>query len=158
MITTLELDSLLTSLIPCYNGTFAINELPPEEKISRPSCLISNTDVASLPGTHWMGICFPPQKHLIYFIDPYDLPLHKILPHLYNWLKKFSSQIISLPFAIQPLQSKLCGAYCAFILYHLPSFNYELNSLIFHYFNRDELEQNDLLISKWWYKSKNNKQ
>lgn len=153
MISTIELDRLMTKLLSTYKGAFAIDQLP-ANVLSRPSCFISNTDVAALPGSHWMAICLPPEKHLLYFIDPYDLPLHKMLPHLRKWLKQHPFQIITLPYAIQPLHSTLCGAYCAFILYHLPLFNYNLNKVILYYFNHYDLGQNESIVASWWCKNK----
>lgn len=149
MISTDELDHVLHNILPSYQGTYALDQLP-QNRLMRPSSLICNTDVASLPGTHWMALCLPPQHHLIYFIEPYDLALHKLLPPLYEWMKQYPSQIITLPYTLQPLESRLCGAYCAFILTHLPKFHYNLNALVYQHFSSYDLNANDKKVACWW--------
>lgn len=153
MISTPELDAVLSACVSCYQGTFAIDELP-TGKLSRPSCFICNTDASYLPGTHWMAVCLPPQQHLLYFIDPYDLPLHRLLSPLNKWMKQYECQVQTLPFSIQPLRSILCGAYCAFLLAHLQQWRYDLVNLTDHMFHPYDLQQNDALMREWWYKIK----
>lgn len=134
----------------CYLGDFPVDQLPLQTGHKRPWCLISNTDTHTEPGTHWMAICAPPNQNEMLFIDPLALFLHKILPDLRAWMGAFPGRVITIPFPVQPLTSTWCGAYCAFILHHLPKFNYDLHHLIHETFSMDDLSYNDNFVMLWW--------
>lgn len=137
----------------CYLGDFPCDQLPPITAHSPPWCLIVNSDKRGESGTHWMCVCRPPQSpHVLLFMDPLALSLHKLLPNLREWLTD-QHKVVVLPYPIQPMHSVWCGAYCAFLLYHLPKHSYNLLHLVQIYFSSDDLAYNDDFIKHWWKKN-----
>jgi len=82
-------------------------------------------------------------------MDPLALSLHKLLQPLRVWLEG-ERLVATLPYAIQPTQSVWCGAYCVFLLHHLPKHGYNLNHIVHTYFSSDDLMYNDHFIKQWW--------
>lgn len=150
MLYTDDFDKHLPKLLSCFQGAYALDELP-KAAASRPSCLIVNSDKTHRRGEHWMGICFPPSPSTsVLFIEPYALPLYKTLTPIRIYLEHNSNHVQVLPFAIQNISSTACGHFCAFILAHLPSYQYRLNILASQVFSDVDYHYNEAKVERWW--------
>ncbi len=153
MLSSIDLAGILPrNRVPCYLGDFPIDKLPPRNSLRPPCCFIVNTDPHDKPGMHWIALCIPPgTRSSIIYMDPLACQLHRLLSPLVSLLAGYS-QVTTMPYAIQPVNSFRCGAFCAFLLVHLPLYNYALHSLVRHYFSANDLPHNEAVISRWWYK------
>lgn len=154
MLFTEELKYVLDIILgKSFLGVFSIDNFP--QKINRENAsFIVNSDPSYNSGEHWMAICIPSNRcACVIFIEPFGLPLHKVMHGAV--LDKFfaSRKIHTLPFQLQPLTSQTCGHFCAFILAHLPIYNYDLNRLVEREFLEGERKHNDTKVQKWWQRT-----
>ena len=145
-----------------YLGDFPLDQIPSIESIlssnttTTTTSFIVNTDKSTESGTHWFAMVVQQSRDGDYssmFIEPMGLDdlLIEALSPLKYWCK--TARVTQyLPYAIQPLNSTLCGAYCALILSRLPLYNYNLNQLTCVEFSRDLLTLNEARVASWWYK------
>ena len=138
-------------LLPSYLGDFPIDQLPHPPPAPAGYSFIANTDDSTQQGSHWFAVARPPGPHsaLLLLLDPFAIPLHRILPPLRHWIG--SKTVKTLPFAIQPLTSDMCGAFCVFLLAHLPIFNYDVDRLAHTLFSEENLPANQNRVSTWWF-------
>ena len=93
---------------------FARDKLP-KQVISRPSAFVVNTDPATKPGQHWIGIHFTRDGVGEYF-DSYGLPPQ--LPEFNNFLKNNSEKTQYNHQRLQGPLSAVCGQYSIYFLLH----------------------------------------
>ena len=74
-----------------------------------PLCFVSNTHPSTKPGEHWVAFYLTAPDSLEFF-DSYGLP-----PSVYEYDVTPAS---SNPHTLQQLDSKVCGQYCVYYLYH----------------------------------------
>jgi len=147
---TSEIDRTLQHLhTPYYSGTFSLDALPKPPPSNR-ICFVVNSDPAYRKGEHWMAICII--DTLAIFVEPYGLPLHKLLYSnpLNLYLTRHALRTETLPFPIQPFTSSECGEFCAFILERLPAYHYSIYRLAEEEFLSDDLDYNVRVVKKWW--------
>lgn len=168
MINTLELERAaaphcIDNTLP-HLGVFASDQLPdpltPQQRESG-FALIANTDPSTGGGTHWVAMVQPPrQPTRLLFIEPTGYPLHLTNTHLRRWIVKSTGynlrRVETLPFPIQPILTRSCGAYCLFLIEHLPLYNYNLETLVRSEFDEADLEWNQRRALTWWYKRRDN--
>ncbi len=145
-----QLDGVLYKLLPnTYLGTFPLNKLP--ANASPPFCFIVNTDNDYRDGTHWMAVHILNCNKAI-FIEPLGMPLHllRFSTPLNTFLTGHSLYTETLPFQVQPSYSQACGQFCAYILYHLPMYDYSLTKLAQREFLADDLDFNVNQVTKWF--------
>jgi len=172
-----------------YLGTYPLDEIPSitevctslENALVERACpltgFIVNTDEFKDPGMHWFALAVVKstggqlrrQQHYdILLIDPLGLEglLLSELKPLNIWCKEALSRVggggellQTLSYQVQPLHSNLCGAYCAYILYHLKLYNWHLGDLTRGEFlpphaisSGGGLSENDQRVAAWWYK------
>lgn len=145
-----------------YLGDYPLDQIPSIESIlsttATNTSFIVNTDKSTEPGSHWFAVVVQQQQqngggYNSILIEPMGLDnlLIEALTPLKHWCK--TARVTQyLPYAIQPLNSTLCGAYCALILSRLPLYNYNLNQLTCAEFSRDYLTLNESRVASWWYK------
>lgn len=163
-VSSFELDIVFSSNSSGINylGDFPIDSIPPVDSFySGPTSCIVNCDVASEPGSHWFALAIIPKNREVLFIEPMGLEklLLRSLKPLDQWCKRAlhrvgGGRLSMLPFAIQPRQSTLCGAYCAYIISRLHLYNFDLKSLTEREFLRQAAAAagNDQRVAAWWYK------
>ena len=140
-----------------YKGAFPVNYMPtPNSRNDRPFCFIVNDQVDTEIGNHWMGVCYPPNaKHKIIFIEPLGTPIHKRNSWIGNYLNENSSYFDLLPFGVQPhFVSSSCGHFCAYILYKLQMYNYNLKTLCEREFSPIDGSFNERKVVHWWEKER----
>ena len=144
-----ELDKILHCIVPHFYGVVAMDKLP-ELPTSENLCFIVNSDPSYREGKHWMGVYIVNKRAI--FIEPFGLPLHKLLYSnpLNLYFTQHALYTETLPFPIQPVNSDTCGEFCAYILSHLPLYQYSLNRLATNEFLPNDLEYNRRLVEKWW--------
>ena len=137
-------------LLPSYLGDFPIDQLPRPPPAPAGYSFIANTDDSSRSGSHWFAVARPPGPHsaLLLLLDPFAIPLHRILAPLRQWIG--DATVKTLPFAIQPLTSDKCGAFCVFLLAHLPLFNYDVDRMTRTLFSEENLQANQNRVFSWW--------
>lgn len=151
MLYSNELEQILRS-VDGFKGVFALNNIPSDE--NRPSSFIINSDKDNQPGEHWMAIILPPGPNTFgIFIDPYGLPLHLLFNKINYYLSVTCTHIKELPYPIQSLTSEACGYFCAYIIYHLPSYYYNILQLTESCFSKTDMIYNEHVVKKW-YKSR----
>lgn len=148
---TKELDDVLYKLLPgCYRGAWACDQIPAPPSNCH-ACFIVNTDNSEQDGSHWLGIYIPPRAHHSIFIDPQNLPHHTLNRSLRNYFSMYELEPIkTMPFAIQGPRSLLCGPYCAFTLYNLSHYRYDICRLTEQEFSEFDFQQNDFKVRRWW--------
>jgi len=157
MLSTDQLNKKLYSLLPAeFYGTMpldyikTINSRPDFNKNNKHVCFIFNSDPSHLSGKHWLAVSFPPQDFKLIIIDSQALKFDKFNKTLDAYIKSSSRSIVErMPYPIQG-HMPYCGIYCAFILYHLKDFNFNLHRLVENYFSDCNLSYNDRLIESWW--------
>ena len=88
-----------------YCGTFASDRLP----TNRTGLMVSNTDPAHLPGTHWVAIYISKDRRCGEFFDSFGRPPGK---HFTEYLDKNCSNWTYNRRQLQSVASKFCGHYC----------------------------------------------
>ena len=102
-------------------GTYARDQIPSVKNEKRPFALVVNTDVAAVPGEHWLALDPPRDSLKIEMFDSFGL-----LPNIYSFeasLIHFSSR------SIQSFGSKVWGHY-ALVFIYCRSQNYLFNNTI----------------------------
>ena len=102
-----------------YNfiGTFAVDQLNLIDQNEK-GVLIFNTDVASEPGTHWVGLCIT--KASLLFFDPLGFKYFDISsPQLKTFILKRKKDVYFNRIRIQSLFSNFCGIHCLLFCYFL---------------------------------------
>ena len=136
----------LVDYCPDFKGVFSLDTLPP---IESNMSFIFNTDVANLPGTHWVAVYV---KHgSVYFFDSYGRTIKNFginfQRHIKNFAKDYEinidSRLLQSPF------SDSCGYWCVFYIFCKTcdidgfykyfsenlNFNEEILNYFFQYFN-----------------------
>lgn len=147
VVYTDELNNILYRQLPhSYAGCWSIDTIPARKS----GCFILNTDNSEERGSHWLAICFPPNAAQQYalFIDPLGWPHHLLNRRLRAYFTSIPVKV--MPFSIQALTSECCGQFCAFILSHLPLYDYNLDWLIETTFSSSNLRGNDSIVKSWW--------
>ena len=108
-----KITKLLSSLSN-FIGVYAEDELETITISSFPSLLICNTDILSLPGSHWIAIGI--FRDTVEIFDPCGFRIF-ILPripcHLLTFIQKLSvTRTIRISDRVQSDLSTLCGFYC----------------------------------------------
>lgn len=109
-----DIDKILHILLRHPNlkflGVFSSDEIP--NPTTYPSCCVINLDPRYLPGSHWVAVYFS-SPNLIEFFDSYGNA-----PSIYNLPLPKTPHILFNPYPLQKINSKVCGHYCIFYLYH----------------------------------------
>ena len=146
-LTSCDLVSFL-NCTPHFLGCFSDDELG--SLILKPKCfLIVNLDVASKPGSHWLGLGI--FDNSVEVFDPlgFDIFSWPSLPHgLLSFLHKISSRkkVKVIP-RLQSGKSTLCGLYCVFYVMLRSKFSL---STILGYFS-SSLSSNDRLLIRFFH-------
>ena len=136
----------LVDYCPGFKGVFALDTLPP---IESNMSLIFKTDIAKLPGTHWLAMYV--ENGNVYFFDSYGRSIEHFGKHFRNHIKNFArdyeikldSRLLQSPF------SDSCGYWCIFYIFCKTcsierfykyfsenlSFNEKILEYFFQYFN-----------------------
>ena len=94
-----------------FKGTFPRDMLP--KTLSRPGCVIINTDTAKEPGTHWVCVYLDKEGTAHYF-DSFGLcPEFK---EIREFLNRISTKWESNTICFQSIYSATCGMYCVYYL------------------------------------------
>jgi len=95
-------------------GVFAIDQLPRESVTPDKRLFIVNSDIATLPGQHWMLILFTPQEDAVEFYDSLGRSPHYYDPLLTQFIFgnatfcKYNTQ------QLQCDNSNTCGYHCVY--------------------------------------------
>lgn len=103
-----ELEEIGVKNIPRFLGVFAADEFP-----SKRGCFILNTDVAGLPGKHWVAVINLPKKQL--FFDSYG----RGASFYHNKLWKAFSNFRPSKMRLQSRTSTVCGDWCLLFLFRV---------------------------------------
>ena len=92
-----------------FKGVYARNQLPLNEKKNH--CLIVNSDVSSLKGTHWLAIhvC----NNSVYIFDPLGWLVNRHICSAYQSFNIFYNDV-----QFQNINSSYCGEHCVYFLYN----------------------------------------
>lgn len=144
-----ELDTMLhANLFDIYKGALPCDTLPLVDDSKQ--CFIVNTDTSMEPGTHWLAFYILPNR-FTFFIDPQALPHHVLNPYLRQYISKNRLHpVLTMPYCIQDISSKLCGPFCCFILLYMSKYRNNLSNLIEENFSDSDLIANDNFIKTWW--------
>ena len=157
-----------------YRGTYAFDELN-HEKISiksliKPVCFafIFNTlkRMEANKMGHWISVhirFMPKIKSLnLKFIDSYKLPYEKYGINISNYINRIRSLALNnnikfnfetVPFVIQGLGSKVCGAYACYAIMRLKQCNQILLKDIFRKYDNKNPKGNDLRVGEYIVKN-----
>lgn len=128
-----------------YLGVFPKDTIPSSCSLtSFPTCFVSNTDVSSLPGSHWVAVYYPSSKDECEFFDSYSLS-----PTSYGF-DSLANTVKTSNIPIQSLNASTCGQYCIYYL-HKRSFGHTFDSIL-HSFSHSDLIQNDYLVTRFVHK------
>ena len=110
---TSQIHSILSCIIhsdQClFLGVFPKDLIPSIHTSSFPLCFVANTDPSTQAGEHWVAYFYDSPSYLEFF-DSYGLsPSDYDLPHK---PQRMNHQ------TLQSLDSRVCGHYCIFYLYH----------------------------------------
>ena len=105
-----EIDCLVSRLVigVRWIGVFARDELPDVTRKKRPWCLILNTDLKDIPGTHWLAI-YAPQSGRIELFD-----LFVFSPSMFGLV---SLDPLHLFYSLQSPSFSVCEHYCIVYIY-----------------------------------------
>ena len=129
-----------------FLGVFARNFAPqPETLPSYPCCFVSNTDIATLPGSHWVAFYYVSAFHCEFF-DSFGLA-----PSTYGFhLNSDDLQVITSSQCVQSTTSAVCGQFCIYFLY-TRSEGHPFSRIISSFSNID-LTSNDNAVAKFFKK------
>ena len=96
-----------------FLGCFPLDMLPAFPN-QFPRSMIINTDVASMPGEHWLGLVLG--KYKCFYFDSFGLPI--LDENIKSFLKKRYNSACVSDKCIQATSSELCGKFTiAFVTY-----------------------------------------
>lgn len=98
-----------------FIGVFAADQLN-FHIAKRPACLISNTDNANMPGTHWVAIYFDVRGNAFYF-DSFGRNVYS--QQFDKFLKMNAKRIHVNKKRLQSSDTLVCGMYCIYFLYYI---------------------------------------
>ena len=120
---TLQIEEALKDLFQekhVFYGVFARDELPKTIPFL-PAAIVFNMDVASAPGSHWLGIVIKKLPHhpypTVYFVDSFGKN-----PSFYDiqlYLASFSHDIRYFNDQLQSSETATCGAFAIYCLFYL---------------------------------------
>lgn len=96
-----------------FLGCFPANKIPnkPLDLKLYPFCAVVNTDIAGMPGSHWVAIYSPNPSSIEYF-DSFALPANI---YIQSYLNKFEN-IVKSKKILQSIKSTICGRYVIYFL------------------------------------------
>ena len=96
-----------------FLGCFAVDMLPTFPN-QYPRSMIINTDIASKPGDHWLGLVLGKDK--CFYFDSFGVPI--LDKNIKSYLKKRYNSAYVSDKCIQDISSELCGKFTiAFVSY-----------------------------------------
>lgn len=96
-----------------YIGCFPADQIPPPNVRSPPYCMVVNTDIASGPGVHWVGVYVHATTVVDYFDSFADWPPRSA--HIGAFLRQFPC-VNRNPVCLQSDRSSACGKHAIYFL------------------------------------------
>ena len=124
-LNTLDLNNILNG-VENFLGVFASDELSEIRIISTPVFIISNLDISTSPGSHWLCIRIDQNSIEIFDSLGFDRKLWGKFPKgLQNFLSRFrySHNFYFSP-VLQPENTSDCGLYCVYFILFRPLFSF----------------------------------
>lgn len=118
MMNTLQIEEILRKhqiTRSCFIGCFAADEISSDKFLNKmikyPFSFIVNTDVASMPGEHWVAFYIRSPNIVEYFDSLAGIPNN----HMGQFLGKFN-KIIKNEYNLQNPFTNVCGQFCIYFI------------------------------------------
>ncbi len=133
-----------------YMGAYAKDKLPnlKNVNITTQRAYIINSAASEIAVGHWLLAYFFPKTKTVLWIDPYGHPPSFYGTKISKWLsqaKDFKLAYNNIP--IQSPSSHYCGLFALFFMYFL-SKGVGLKTIL-HFFSKTNLNQNDIVVSRF---------
>jgi hypothetical protein len=153
---------------PYFRGVYPMDVFLRQETLDNidwtsKNAFVINTDTSDLPGNHWIALYIVGYElsnniSIVFFDSFGENPeeySQELSDYIYSLATFSNDGLKCAPFRIQGAESRLCGAYCVFVLHYLvqDQFNANLDVIIPKYFSPTDLCQNDSVVTHWAKKS-----
>ena len=110
----IEVYELLGEICSSHGAYYSVmdcDSLPRVNVPKYPMALVVNTSPAPREG-HWVGMYMQDELGPIEFFDTFNLPPSGYNDHFVPFIRRMSNQLITMPRAIQCVDSNYCGHHC----------------------------------------------